>query len=177
MKSRFRTFNIYLLLILLGVGFLTACKNKEEEEKKKAVIRLHLEVDPNVVRRSSPVPILRSSPILINVADDFIVHEGYIETATLVDSPGGGYAISLTYDQSGAWTLQNVTSGALGKHVAVYAQFYPEPRWLAAPLLTRPITNGVFNFTPDATREEAQHIVDGVNYVIKKRKDQSYWKD
>ena len=68
---------------------------KDEELKKKATVRLHLEVNPEVVRRSQMVPIIRSHPIMLNMADDYIIHEGYLEKATMVNTPEGGFAIKL----------------------------------------------------------------------------------
>jgi hypothetical protein len=47
---------------------------------------------------------------------------------------------------------------------------WTENRFLGAPLITKRITDGVFVFTPDATREEAERIVAGLNNVIAKLK-------
>ncbi len=179
MKSCYRAINIYLLMAAVLVAVVSGCssKKKEEEIKKQAVIRLHLEVNPEVVRRSQEVAIIRSHPMIFNMSDDFILHEGYLDSAKLVETPEGGYAITLQYNQQGAWTLRNVTSVNIGKHVGVSCQFYPETRWLAAPVIDRPITNGVFSFTPDATREEARRIVDGLTFTVEKRKKESFFND
>ena len=40
-----------------------------------------------------------------------------------------------------------------------------EARWLAAPRISQRIKDGVLVFTPDATREEAERIVRGLNNV------------
>ena len=45
---------------------------------------------------------------------------------------------------------------------------FGEMRWLAAPMITRQIQDGIFVFTPDASREEAERIVRGVNNVVAK---------
>jgi hypothetical protein len=178
MKSPFRTINIYLLGGAVLVVALAGCQAKKDEDlKKQAVVRLHLEVKKEVVRRSTEVDIIRSHPIRLNMSDDFVLHEGYLEAATMVDTPEGGYAIKLEYNQQGAWTLRNVTSVNTGKHIGVSAQFYPETRWLAAPIIEHPITNGVFSFTPDASREETRKIVDGLNYTVEKRKKESFFND
>ena len=180
MKSRFRAINIYLLGISVLVIAAVGCKSqaeKDEELKKKATVRLHLEVNPEVVRRSQMVPIIRSHPIMLNMADDYIIHEGYLEKATMVNTPEGGFAIKLEYNQQGAWTLHNVTSVNVGKHIGVESQFYPYTRWLAAPIIERPITNGVFSFIPDASREETRTIVDGLNFTVAKRKKESFFND
>jgi hypothetical protein len=41
-------------------------------------------------------------------------------------------------------------------------------RWLAAPVISHRIGDGVLVFTPDATREEAEEIALGLNNVAKK---------
>ena len=41
-------------------------------------------------------------------------------------------------------------------------------RWLAAPVISHRISDGVLVFTPDATREEAEEIALGLNNVSKK---------
>ena len=46
-------------------------------------------------------------------------------------------------------------------------------RWLAAPMITRPIENGVIAFTPDCTREEADIFVLGLNNVAIKLENQA----
>ena len=48
--------------------------------------------------------------------------------------------------------------------------FGASPDWLAAPLIRRPIADGVLTFTPDASREEAEKIVKGLNNVTEKIK-------
>ena len=49
----------------------------------------------------------------------------------------------------------------------MYCRF-PDPRWLAAPVFTKRITDGVLVFTPDCTREEADRIVKGLKLAIKR---------
>ena len=46
-----------------------------------------------------------------------------------------------------------------------------DERWLAAPKISQPITNGLLIFTPDATEEEARQIVQGLNNAAKKYQD------
>ncbi len=176
MKSWFPAINIYLLGAVVLVVLASGCKSKNDEDlKKQAVIRLHLEVDKDVVRRSQEVAIVRRHPIMLNMSDDFLLHEGYLEYAKMVETPGGGYAITLQYDKQGTWTLRNVTAVNIGKHIGVSCQFYPENRWLAAPVIHYAVTNGMFSFIPDASREETRKIVDGVNLTIEKRKKESFF--
>jgi hypothetical protein len=50
-----------------------------------------------------------------------------------------------------------------------------ESRWLAAPIVRKRIGDGKLIFTPDATREECDTIVTGLNAVAKKVKEKSNW--
>ena len=40
-------------------------------------------------------------------------------------------------------------------------------RWLAAPSINRLVANGTLTFTPDASREEAEQLVKGLNLAAK----------
>ena len=62
--------------------------------------------------------------------------------------------------------LEQFTAQYPGRRFAIAAQFGEkelEMRWLAAPILNRRITDGILAFTPDASREEAELIVRGLN--------------
>jgi len=41
-------------------------------------------------------------------------------------------------------------------------------RWLAAPLINRRMADGMITFTPDASREETEKFVEGLNNSAKK---------
>jgi preprotein translocase subunit SecD len=89
-----------------------------------------------------------------------------ITEASVVDVEGG-YGIRIKFDAHGARVLENITARNAGRHLVVYAAF-PEIRWLAAPMIKHRIADGALVFTPDATREEAERIVQGINNVAKK---------
>ena len=64
------------------------------------------------------------------------------------------------------WGLQ------LANMSAVYEKLGARPEevpllWLAAPMTNKRISDGVLVFTPDASREEADRIVLGLNNVAK----------
>ena len=78
-------------------------------------------------------------------------------------------ASSLTID--GTVLLEECTAANRGRRIAIFSQFgekIKDYRWLAAPVITRRISDGVLVFTPDATREEAEEIALGLNNVSKK---------
>ena len=79
-----------------------------------------------------------------------------------MDEPDGSFSIQLKFNWHGTLVLQTFTSQYIGKHIAVYCVFNKK-RWLAAPQVQRGITDGTFTFTPDATHEEAERIVKGLN--------------
>ena len=79
----------------------------------------------------------------------------------------GGFSIVLRFDFHGKLALEHASTAYKGNRIAIHAQF-PERRWLAAPRVSTRITDGVITFTPDATREEAELIVQGLNNVAVK---------
>ena len=61
-----------------------------------------------------------------------------------------------------------------GKHLVIFS-YFDQGRWLAAPLITGKNSTGLLTFTPDATREEAERIVRGLNNVAKKLEQKESW--
>ncbi len=158
--TRFNNYLLCLLVVLLASG----CASSETRKKKKeaSTLRLYLEADAGSTRGTA-VPVYRASPMLLNVERTPFLDEGYLANASVVDVVGG-FAIQVRYEYHGTLVLEGVTASNNGKRIAVYSQF-PGGRWLAAPKITSRIANGTFTFTPDATREEADRIVNGLNNV------------
>jgi hypothetical protein len=157
-------FNNYLTaLILLAV--LAGCASSEERKKKKeeAAVELYLESEFDTGNTTKVVPIYRASPIPVRIYSTPFVDSSSLTDAAVVDVVGG-FIISLKFDFHGQLALENVTTSYRGNRIVVHAEF-PELRWLAAPTITVPIKSGQFTFTPDATREEAERIVNGLNNV------------
>ncbi|MDB6028592.1 MAG: hypothetical protein JWM68_4815 [Verrucomicrobiales bacterium] len=189
MKIQVIRFNIYLLLVTL---FLVGCastsaepqkakadsKLKKEKEPAKrnpkkefATIRFHLETNLDGTTKTKAVPIYRASPIRIGVEEMCFLDEGQVEQATLVDW-AGNYAIQLKFSRSGSFYLDTITTANKGRRLAIYSDFgqskeIAQSRWLAAPMIERGNATGVFTFTPDASREEAEKIVNGLNNIAK----------
>jgi 5-enolpyruvylshikimate-3-phosphate synthase len=96
------------------------------------------------------------------------LHEGYVKRAAVVTNLNS-YGIEIEFDHQGALVLDSVSTSYKSRHIAIFSDFSPaQKRWLAAPLVNNRITNGVLNFTPDASREEAERIVRGLNNVAGK---------
>ena len=195
MKIQVSSFNIYLLLVSL---FLAGCASTDAEKEKAkadakakaqqeatkrnpkkeyATIRFHLETNLDNTGKNRAVPIYRAKPIQIGVEEMCFLDEGKVDQAALVDW-GGNYAIQLKFTRSGAFSLETITTSNKGRRLAIYCDFgqskeLVESRWLAAPMIERGNPTGVFTFTPDATRDEAERIVNGLNNVAKLLKKQS----
>ena len=80
-------------------------------------------------------------------------------------------SIFVQFDRRGTWLLEQYTTANRGRRIAIMSQF-GQVRWLAAPKISKPITDGTLVFTPDATREEADRIVRGLTNVAKKMQSQ-----
>jgi hypothetical protein len=168
MKIPRALFNIYLLIVVAAVS--TGCKTTEEKEQSKqaSTLRFHLEVNEDGTARNSGVPIYRERPMLVNVNRDPFLTEGDIDQARVVDVIGG-FSIEVSLNKHGALVLDMVSGGNKGRRIGIQSQF-GQTRWLAAPMITRRIQDGLFVFTPDASREEAERIVRGLNNLVKKLK-------
>jgi preprotein translocase subunit SecD len=162
MASRVVRFNSYLLLALLS---LCAVGCKSMKKKDATTLRLHQEVGADAGERSSPVPIYRASPMYVNVEKNPFITEGHITKASVIDALGS-FQIMIQFDRRGTWLLEQYTTAHRGRRIAVFSQF-GEVRWLAAPMMNKRISDGVLVFTPDASREEAERIVLGLNNVAK----------
>ena len=170
-------FNIYFLLCAMVVLFLTpGCKTSPETQKKNkekklaTVLRLHLETRPDNSGHQETISVLRDNPVKISVQKTAFLNEANIAEADIIDGIGG-FSISLKFDRRGRLLLEQFSTANIGRRIAVYAQFsegLKEARWLAAPLVHKRIGDGVLTFTPDASREEAELIVKGLNNVAKK---------
>lgn len=161
-------------LLVLAIVLAAGCASRAKHDEKLSAVRLHLEVNPQMERKNMIATVLRSQPVKLTVAEEPFLSEVDLESAEIVtedDTP----ALRLKFDDSGSRLLGNVTAVNLGKRIAVMA-LWPQPRWLAAPMISKRITNGVFTFTPDADIDECRRIVDGLNLVVKDRKKSSVFK-
>ncbi|MCL5098892.1 MAG: hypothetical protein M1608_15430 [Candidatus Omnitrophica bacterium] len=169
MKSWLSRFNIYLLAGLLAATAGCQTGGQDKDDKKVSTLRLQLEVNADGSGRNGPVKILRNDPVIINVENAPFLTEVDVEKAEVIDEPGSS-AIKVQFKApDGVRLLEMVTTANKGKRIAVFSQF-GDARWLAAPLISQSITNGVFIFTPDANREETERIVLGLNNVAKEIK-------
>jgi preprotein translocase subunit SecD len=161
MASRVVRFNSYLLLALVA---LCAVGCKSMKKKDATTFRLHQEVNPDG-DRSSAVPVYRASPMYVNVENGPFITEGHIAKASVIEALGS-FQIMVQFDRRGTWLLEQYTTAHRGRRIGIFSQF-GDARWLAAPVMNKRIADGVLVFTPDASREEADRIVLGLNNVAK----------
>ena len=168
-------FNIYLLTALASAAiFLCGCQmfsSGDPNDKIVSSLSLHIETHPDASELSSPVPIFREKPIMVNVEKDPFLTEADISGAKLVEVMGG-FALQIQFDERGTWTLEQMTATNPGKRIAILSRFGPkfkEARWLAAPFISRRISNGILTFTPDASKEESEKIILGLKNIVQKR--------
>jgi len=170
MKFRLIRFNIYLLLLLLGV-LNSGCASHPSEPKapKKGygVLRLHLEVNPDGTDKNGVVTVGRQSPFQINVNKLPFIDENQLSKASLTEDGMGGFALRIQLNRQGTWLLEQYTVANKGRRIGVFAEL-EDFRWIAAPLITKRISDGAFTFSPDLSREEADQLVLGLNKTIKK---------
>jgi hypothetical protein len=170
-------FNIYLLL-LIAATFCGGCQwFRHYQEKSVATLRVHLEVTPDSTSFSTAVPVYRAKPVTVNVDKSPFLTEAEVSEAKLVESTNG-FALQIQFDRRGTWLLETYTTSNPGRHFAIFSAFgkgMKQSRWLGAPILSGRISNGVLTFTPDATRDEAEQFVLGLNAVAKKIQKKLKW--
>jgi preprotein translocase subunit SecD len=163
-------FNIYLLAAVC-LALVSGCQSPETKKKKElAALHLHIETNPHGLEQTEVASIFRETPFDVTVKKSPFLLEGSIAEAKVINAMGG-YAISIQFNREGTWLLEQYTSANRGRKIAVFCQWGKDMahhRWLAAPAVTKRISDGLFVFTPDASREEADEIALGLNNVAKK---------
>lgn len=172
MKIRLVRFNINLLLLLGLAGGGWGCSHTGSNEKKAPkkgfdVLSLHLEVNADGSDRNGVVMVGRQTPFPVNVNKAAFIDTTHLGKASLVDDEVGGFKLRIQLNRQGTWLLEQYTVENKGRRIAVFAEL-EDFHWIAAPLIAKSISDGVFTFTPDATREEAEKLVLGLNKAIKK---------
>ncbi len=171
MMFNVKWFNIYLILALATV-FASGCQSSPEKKKKKelAALHLHMESNPDPLHHTEVASIIRENPFEVTVERTPFLTDANIAEAKVINAMGG-FAISIQFNREGQWLLEQYTTANRGRKIAVFCQWgtdLKEHRWLAAPAVSKRISDGLFIFTPDASREEADEIVLGLNNVAKK---------
>jgi preprotein translocase subunit SecD len=167
MRANTWRFNLFLALMALAVlcGCQTVTRNKEV-----SVLRVHIESNSSDTGASQTVSLLRSDPVLVTIDKEQILTEANMVQAGVIDTRGG-FALQIHFDEISARVLEQYSAANPGRHFAIFGQWGEKPaagRWLAAPLITHRIADGILSFTPDMSREEAGRLALGLNNVAKK---------
>jgi hypothetical protein len=179
MTIRWPRFNLYLRLALaLTLALASGCMSPEEQAKRHpAKISIHLETRPDGTNLNEAVPIYRKEPVMVNVERIAFVNELNVADAKVIDVVGG-FALRLQFDRQGTWLLEEKSTASASKRFAIFCKFGPNlriSRWLAAPVISGRISDGVLTFTPDATREEAEVIAQGLSNVGREVSKKTQW--
>jgi hypothetical protein len=165
-----RRFNLYLALVA-GLALLCGCQTLRHRQKGPVgALRVHIQTNSNPLGTGQTISVVRSDPVLVTIARNPILTEANVVAAKVIDSPGG-FAIEIQFDENGTWLLEQYSAANPGGHFAVFGQWgdkLANGRWLAAPLITQRIANGVLSFTADCSRDEADRLVLGLNNVAAK---------
>lgn len=184
MKKPFRPINI--ILPLLAIGLWAGCETTKVDEKKDkkeyTTFRMHLEMIKDDSGTVIPIEVLRDNPQILYVHRQAFIDERNVIEAKVIDNIvevdgeqfSAGKAIGVKFDRTGKMLLENVTTGNRGRRIAIHS-YFPEGRWITAKVIMQPLRDGVIAFTPDATPEEMQRIVDGLNAVSKRLETKKYW--
>ncbi|MBU6411325.1 MAG: hypothetical protein KGR98_13145 [Verrucomicrobia bacterium] len=182
-------FNLYFALAVamaLGCGCQT-----DKSTKFTGALRVYMET-PSMMEDSQTVSVLRADPVLVSVSPEPILSERDIASARVI-AAAGGFALRIRFHQMAAQLLEQYTAANSGRHLVILGEwtaltppsqetnsfngnkfFENQPdngvtrRWLAAPLITHSISNGILTFTPDMSRAEADQLVAGLANVIAK---------
>ncbi len=166
MVIRSSRFNIYLLLAAALVA-VVGCETVSSKSKNQiATLRVHLEAPHDPSGMTEKVSVLRASPISVTIEKTAFLNETDIAATTVIAS-GDEFILSIQLNQQGQRLLEQYSSANPQRRFAIRSQFRQGTnvfdRWLAAPLITRRISDGTLSFSPDADREEADIIVKGWN--------------
>lgn len=142
---------------------------KKKKRKQIFSLRVHVEAKRELPERCIPARVGRTNPLDYTVEKLPILTENHLQRAAIVEQPGG-FLIRVRFDTLGAKILESYTAAAAGRHLLVVTDIEGEARWLAAPLVRQRLGDGTFAFTPDASREEAEQLVNGLNKDIEKAK-------
>jgi hypothetical protein len=140
------------------------------------VLRVHAEAASSGAF-TRKIKVFQTSPVEMVVDESPLLTEMDVEKASVVDALGG-HALAIKFNQRGRWLLDSHTSLNMGRHFAVFVQYGDKPvkaQWLAAPIITRRISDGVLLFTPDAAHEDVEAISKGLGEKPAKKKKDENW--
>ena len=177
MKGYTRRFNLFLALAV-AAALAAGCSSTLSDlglgkSEPLGTLRVHIELSPSSVALSSEtaenVSVLRADPVKVTIDKDAVLTENNLVAARMIATPDAP-AIEIRFDQNGTWILEQYSAANPGRHFVIYAQWgkdMKDGRWIAAPLITKRISDGILSFTPDMSTNETDQLITGLNNVIK----------
>jgi preprotein translocase subunit SecD len=172
MKVYLRRFNLFLALAFL-LATLCGCEYLKNRNEPQGALRVHIELAADnagsSVSAAETVSVFRADPVTVTIDKDPILTEANLVAAKVISTPDAP-AIEVRFDENGTWILEQYSASNPGRHFVIFGQWgkkLKDGRWLAAPLITGRIDNGILSFTPDMTRDEANQFALGLNNVAK----------
>lgn len=159
---------VCLFAVVAMSAFLCGCRT-DKQAKQTAALRVHIEVTVPTAT-SKTISVFRATPTSVTILKEPILTEADVASARLLGVPGG-FAVQIQFNEQAVWILEQYSATNPGKHFAIYGQWTDKPadgRWLAAPLITKRIADGVLTFTADMSRDEAEQFVLGLNNTAQK---------
>jgi len=145
------------MLLLLG---LTACHTGPP--KDAVTLRMHLPASPALQPTRRMMVEVHTPAMSLQVDRLPVLSENDLDHAELVGE-GENYDMRLTFTTHGTIVLDTVTINARGQQLVIMLNNIA----VAAPMLSHRIADGVFEFTPDMPREEAEKVVKGLMESVK----------
>jgi preprotein translocase subunit SecD len=173
MRARPTGFNLYLFAVAaLALAVVTGCRSIEDRRRDRihyTALLLHADA-PEASPDTNHVMVVNIAGAKVPVQTRPFLTEADLDEATVVDSPGGGYSLRLKFNDHGRLVVDTFTAAHRGRQVGIFVRYgvrknkkVPlKEKWLAAPRVNRHIHDGVVLFTPNATREELDEIVRGL---------------
>ncbi len=155
-------------LAIFALAFLCGCQT-DKNAKQVSALRLHIEVTVPT-QTSETVSVFRAAPTRFTILKEPVLTEADITAAALIRSHGG-FAVQIQFNEQALWILEQYSAANPGKHFVIYGQWgekLADGRWLAAPLITKRISDGILTFTADMSHDEAEQFITGLNNVVKK---------
>jgi preprotein translocase subunit SecD len=177
MKGYTQRFNLFLALGVLLLALVAGCSTMSALGLKKdeplGSLRVHIELSPSNAALSSEsaenVTVLRADPVKVTIDKDPVLTENNLVAAKVIATPEA-QAIEVRFDENGTWILEQYSAANPGRHFVIYAQWgkdMKDGRWIAAPLITKRISDGILSFTPDMSTNETDQLITGLNNIIK----------
>ncbi len=155
-----------------GTTAAPASKSGKKAKKPKPLerLRIHLESRHDLAERSLLAQLGTDESLKFSIERLPILNEVHVETAVLIDEPGGSYQMQVRFNSIGSKLLEGYSASAAGRHLLIMTDVDGEARWIGAPLIRRRIADGVISFAPTVSRDIIERLVFGLNDAIRKKR-------